>query len=215
MNGLDQKKLKEFLSGVSSEAQDSTDFEEHDKAYHPGGYREGDKCKYREAAKLADNADGTLLRLWEFTGETKKIRDVTVRRIRASRDFEFGNGKKIRKGDAGGWIEKGSNLSGNAWVGSDSYVYGNAKVYGNAMVVGHSEVFGNARVHGNATISGDLPEWGEGGLEVRDDAEVYGEAMVYGWASLYGHAKVFDKASVCGDARIGDHSVLCGKSRAS
>ena len=35
-------------------------------------------------------------------------------------------------GDLGGWVEKESNLSGNAWVSDDAEVFGDARVLGYA-----------------------------------------------------------------------------------
>lgn len=67
------------------------------------------------------------MKKYEFTGETRKIGDITVKRIRAARDFAG-----VKKGDFGGWIEKEENLSHecNAWVYGDAWVYDDAWVYG-------------------------------------------------------------------------------------
>ena len=83
---------------------------------------------------------------WEFTGETKIHFDITLRRIRASEEFKLKCGIVIAKGELGGWIEKESNLSSNAWVSGNAEVSGNARVSGNALVLGNAEVFGSARV---------------------------------------------------------------------
>ena len=71
---------------------------------------------------------------WEFTGETKVHFGITLKRIRATVEFKIKCGIIIRKGELGGWIEKESNLSGNAWVSGNAEVYGNAKVCGDAKV---------------------------------------------------------------------------------
>ena len=55
---------------------------------------------------------------YEFTGETKVVLGVTLKRIRAL--VAFG---AIAKGELGGWIESEANLS---------QVHGNAMVYGDA-----------------------------------------------------------------------------------
>ena len=83
---------------------------------------------------------------WEFTGETKIHFGITLKRIRASEEFRLKCGIVIGKGKPGGWIEKESNLFGDAW-GSD-----NALVSGNALVCGDARVDGNARVSGYAEI---------------------------------------------------------------
>jgi hypothetical protein len=52
---------------------------------------------------------------YEFTGETKIVGGVTLKRIRALIDFPF---PSIRAGTLGGWLEYEHNLSheGNCWV---------------------------------------------------------------------------------------------------
>ena len=85
-------------------------------------------------------------KIWEFTGETKIHLGTTLKRIRASVGFELKCGVVIGKGELGGWIEKESNLSGNAWVSGNAKVYGNAEVYGGALVYGNAEVSGGALV---------------------------------------------------------------------
>ena len=85
-------------------------------------------------------------KILEFTGETKIHLGTTLKRIRASVGFELKCGVVIGKGELGGWIEKESNLSGNAWVSGDAKVYGNAKVSGNARVSGNAWVYGDALV---------------------------------------------------------------------
>ena len=94
-------------------------------------------------------------KIWEFTGETKIHFGTTLKRIRAAVGFKLKCGIVIVKGELGGWIEKESNLSGNAWVYGDAKVSGNALVYGDAKVSGNAEVYGNAEVCGNAKVSGN------------------------------------------------------------
>ena len=67
------------------------------------------------------------MKKYEFTGETRKIGNITARRIRAARDFAG-----VKKGDFGGWIEKEENLSHecDAWASGNAKVCGNARVYG-------------------------------------------------------------------------------------
>ena len=91
-------------------------------------------------------------KIWEFTGETKIHFGTTLKRIRAAVEFKLKCGVVIGKGELGGWIEKESNLSGNAWVSGDAKVYGDAWVYGNAEVCGDAKVYGNAKVSGNAEV---------------------------------------------------------------
>ena len=83
---------------------------------------------------------------YEFTGETIRVGDATLHRIRAVTDLPRHG---VRAGDVGGWIAGTANLFGGAWVSGDALVSGDARVYGNALV------YGNARVSGNALVSGD------------------------------------------------------------
>lgn len=87
----------------------------------------------------------------------------TLYRIEATKDIEKHN---IKKGELGGFVEKETNLSGDAWVSGDAQVSGNTWVFGDALVYGDAQVSGNARVFSNAQVSGD--------------ARVYGNAQVSG-----------------------------------
>lgn len=171
---------------------------------------------------------------YEFTGETKNWRGITLHRIRAVRDFTLKSGIKVAQGDLGGWIEKEENLShkGSAWVSGGAKVYGNAQVSGdawvyadaqvreNARVYGDAQVFGDARVYGDAEVYGNALVFGNAGVygnaSVGDNAQVFGNALVFGNAKVYGAAVVYDNAKVCdnaevsGDARVyGNATVVC------
>ena len=154
---------------------------------------------------------------FEFTGETKVFCGITLKRIRAS--ISFGT---IVKGDVGGWVEKESNLSGNAWVSDNAQVSGNAQVYGdaqvsdNAQVSGNAQVYGDACIYGNAHASSNAQVYGDacvygnahasgnacvsGDAWIYDDAQVSGDAWIYGNARVFGDAQVSDNARVYGDA---------------
>ena len=149
------------------------------------------------------------MKKYEFTGEIKKVCGRVLHRIRALRDFG-----EIRKGDLGGWIEEGSNLSheGNCWVYDEAIicdnaqVRDNAKVYNKALVYDNAQIYGNAQVYGEATIYENA--WIYGDAEVFDKAKVYGTVGVFGNAWVYGNAEVFGRArvygtvGVCGNARV-------------
>ena len=105
---------------------------------------------------------------YEFTNETKKVKDVfgdihTLHRIKALKDFGY-----VHKGDLGGWLEKESNLS----QGEDCWVYGNAHVYDDAQVYGFAGVYDNAQVYGNAQVYDEA--WVSGNSVVCGDTEVLG-----------------------------------------
>lgn len=80
---------------------------------------------------------------YELTTNILQSCGITFYQIKAIADIPTHG---VVKGDMGGWIERGINLSqkGNAWV------YGNAKVYGDASVYDNAWVSGNAKVYGDA-----------------------------------------------------------------
>ena len=82
---------------------------------------------------------------YEFTGETKIVKGVTLHRIRALKSFG-----EIREGDIGGWIEAERNLS----IYDTAWVFGQAQVYGNAFVAEGATVDDRAQIRGNASIYG-------------------------------------------------------------
>ena len=96
---------------------------------------------------------------------------TTLYRIELTKDCVWG-----KAGTKGGYIEKESNLSGNARV------YGNARVSGDAQVSGTAQVFRNAQVYGTARVFRNALVYG--------DARVSGTALVYGTAWVYGNAQV-------------------------
>ena len=70
------------------------------------------------------------MRKYKFTKETKIVAGLKLRRIQALISFSF-----VEKGELGGWVEKGGNLSqdGDAWVYGNAQVCGNAQVYGDKV----------------------------------------------------------------------------------
>lgn len=63
---------------------------------------------------------------FELTEETMTTEQgVTLHRIRALKDLPLHG---VKAGYLGGWIEKESNLEGEAWVGDEAWVYGNAQI---------------------------------------------------------------------------------------
>ena len=106
------------------------------------------------------------MKKYEFTGETKIVAGVTLKRIRALISFGF-----VAKGEIGGFIEDEKNLShdGNAWVTDNACVAGNAWVTGNACVTGNARVTGNACVAGNAWVTDNADYMLIGSIGSRND----------------------------------------------
>ena len=91
---------------------------------------------------------------YKLTEEFIEVKEVKLFRIELTEKCTHGN-----IGDKGGFIEKNTNLSGDAWVYADAQVFGHARVYGNAQVFGHARVYGNAQVDGG--------EWVESPLQIQ------------------------------------------------
>ena len=85
------------------------------------------------------NIGANRMKNYKLSDETKTTAWGTVlHRIVATTTFTLACGLTINAGDAGGWIEKESNLSDNAWVSDNAQVFGNAKVSGYAEVSGYA-----------------------------------------------------------------------------
>ena len=81
------------------------------------------------------------MKKYKLSDETKMMPWGTVlHRIVATTTFKVACGLTINAGDVGGWIEKESNLSDNAWVSDNAKVFGNALVRDNAWIHGDAKV---------------------------------------------------------------------------
>ena len=89
-----------------------------------------------------------------FTGETKEYCSRTLRRICAKKDFQS-QGRFVKSGELGGWIEDESCLSqeGSAWVADNSFVTKMARISGNAIVSGEARIDGSVYISDNVSIS--------------------------------------------------------------
>lgn len=147
---------------------------------------------------------------YKLSDETRTLPCGTVlHRVVATTTFTLAYGITINAGDVGGWIEKESNLSDNAWVIGDAMIYGDAKVYDNAVVYDNAWVSDNAQVFGNARVSGDAEVCGN--AKVSGDAWIFDNAWIYGNAQVAGDAQIFGNAQVAGDAKVtnaGDYIVF-------
>nr|DAM44572.1 MAG TPA: Putative transferase, nesg, ydcK, Structural Genomics.38A [Caudoviricetes sp.] len=77
-------------------------------------------------------------RKYRLTDETITVFGRTLYRIQATENIPS---RYVDEGDLGGFIEKESNLSGDAWVSGNAWVFGNAEVSGNAEVFQKQHIF--------------------------------------------------------------------------
>lgn len=116
---------------------------------------------------------------YEFTGETKIVKGITLHRIKALKDFG-----EIRKGDIGGWIEAERNLS----------------IYNTAWVFGQAQVYGNAFVAEGATV--------DDRAQIYDCCHVCGYAAIGGSACISDDAYITHIVTITGNARIGKNALI-------
>lgn len=120
---------------------------------------------------------------YEMTGETDSM---GLTRIRALVDIpRYG----VKKGQLGGFIESGRNLSqdGCCWIDKDARVFGFATVSGDAYVGARAAVFENARVGNEAQVYGDVHGWSYVGGRSFIDYPV----KLYGYVCVRGDSRVF------------------------
>lgn len=73
---------------------------------------------------------------YELTTETKLIDGHTVYRIKALKSFDTIIGRRVNKGDLGGWVESEDNLSHDeaCWLFDDAAGYENSRRTGNSAL---------------------------------------------------------------------------------
>lgn len=128
---------------------------------------------------------------YEFTGETKEVDGVTVRRIRALSRVGW-----RRAGTVGGWIEGEHNLSqgdNRSWVGDE------------AVVMGRASVMENGRVSERAIV--------REACTIRSNGYVGGDAVLAGCVFVRDRGTVGDSAKVRGTVRIAGESYVGGDAR--
>ena len=160
----------------------------------------------------------TQIKKYEFTGETKKVGDITVRRIRLLVDIEYDEmaaRPKFKAGTIGGWIEREENLShaGKCFVADDACVYDHAVVKDDALVADHAQVFRFATVNLQAFVTDHATVCGF--AVVTDHACVCGNAIVNEYATVKDSASIIDHAVAGGSCRVDNNATMSGYSRAS
>ncbi len=153
---------------------------------------------------------------FELTNETIEYNGRTLYRIRATKALPW---HSLEVGDLGGWIEKQTNLRGEAWVHENAKVYDNAIVDNHATIGDNAEVFGDAQVH-NAEIHGQAKVFGKARISdeamirdfaiVRDNAQVDQGAFVHGKAIIAGNAHVTGWAEAFGSVRLFGNAIVSG-----
>lgn len=147
---------------------------------------------------------------FELTSESIEWSGVTLRRIRALRDF--GN---VEQGELGGFVQSEANLSHHG----ESWVYSDAKVFDRARVIENGKVFYKAEVNGGAIVSKNSRVYHRahvcGKAILTDFACVGGEAIACGRAIIKDHATVYEDAWIGGNAIVSKNSCVTGNAYVS
>ena len=99
---------------------------------------------------------------YEITTETKEINGHMVYRIKALKSFDTIIGRRVNKGDLGGWVESEANLShdGTCWLFDEAAGYENSRRCDNSVGYDRSRQFGNSQQSGNSRQHGDSRQYG-------------------------------------------------------
>lgn len=136
---------------------------------------------------------------------------VILHRIMCINDFVC-QGKVIKAGTLGGFIEKYENLKGNAWCSDDGEegfccIYGNACADDEVLLIKAANMHENAKAYGQCIISeAEI----SGSAQVRDRAKVYGfYTNVTGNAFVEDNAIIYD-AKLAGDVIVSGNVIIRG-----
>lgn len=126
--------------------------------------------------------------LWD---EKKVLGDTVLYRIRALKDFA-----DVLKGDRGGWVESGANLSqaGDCWIYDEALAFSYGAVMEDAQLRDYSSVYIGALIRGKAII--------------KDQSFIYNHAIVSGNV-------VVKSGAIIADRLVLKEGVISGDSKAN
>ena len=151
--------------------------------------------------------------------------DHTLHRIESLKDFTLINGKEVRKGDLGGWVESENNLSqeGLCWIydeckmyenagrSENSIGYGSSQQHGNSQQYGNSQQFGDSRQYRNSRQYGNSIQYGNSMQS--ENSRQYGNSMQYGNSKQFGCSQQYEDSKQCGDSQQYGDSMQFGNSK--
>jgi len=142
-------------------------------------------------------------------------REVTVYRIRALKDFTLTNGKKVKVGDLGGWLEREENLShrGTCWVCDECTMFDGAHRIEDSIGCGNSRQYGDSRQYGNSIQSEYSSQYGDS--TQADNSRQYGYSMQYGDSIQSGNSRQYGDSRQFGKSSQSGNSIQFGYSRQS
>ena len=154
------------------------------------------------------------MKKYKLTEESKVLeREITVYRIEALKDFTLINGKEVKKGDKGGWLQSEANMSqeGNCWVYEECVMMGNSHRSGDSIGYGNSLQYGNSRQYGNS-MQYDNSRQGSYSRQYGNSRQ-YGDSWQYGNSMQYGNSRQYDNSWQYGNSRQFGNSRQYGNSQ--
>jgi hypothetical protein len=120
---------------------------------------------------------------YKLTSEAKMIDGHKVYRIKALKSFNTIIGRRVNKGDLGGWVESEANLShdGTCWLFDETTGYENSRRTGNSVGYENSHQYGNS--------------------QQSDNSRQYGNSRQFGYSWQYGNSRQYDNSSQFGNSR--------------
>lgn len=159
--------------------------------------------------------------------DTVKVAGKTLYRIRALKDLRSPwDGRSVKAGQLGGFIEQESNLSqkGNCWVADKAKVFGKARVEADFWVWGSAEVdssmkFVTGFIGDDAVVTGKASVHSsevKGSCRVEGNARILssvvtGRSLVSGSAVVQDNSTIMAGSVIQGDSAI-THTVVTGDS---
>ena len=124
----------------------------------------------------------------------------TLHRIRALKDF-----KEVKKGELGGFVEKGSNLSqeGGCWIYDDAKAMDDSRIYNNSKMYGNSRIYDNSKMYDNSRMYGESVMYNNSAMH--NNSEIYGNSIMYDDSEMYGYSRMYN------DSELHNKAKLCGK----
>lgn len=165
-----------------------------------------------------------MTKKYELTTETKLIDGHKVYRIKALKSFKTIIGRRVNKGDLGGWVESEDNLSqdGTCWLFDEAAGYENSRRTGNSVGYDNSRQYGDSQQFGNSQQSDDSRQFGNscqfgnswqfGNSEQYDNSRQFGDSRQYGDSAQFGNSWQFGNSRQYGNSRQHSDSRQCGDS---
>ena len=145
------------------------------------------------------------MKKYELTDSYINFYGRKLYRIRALETFG-----DVKKGDIGGYVESGKNLSqeGECWIYDNAAAFDNARVFDNAKMRDNSKIFNNAEIFDHVQMFNNARIFNN--AKAYDNSKIYDNARLHENARIFNNAKIHQNAIILGAARVCDNSEIFG-----